>query len=166
MGSGRLAIDQTPRFDRRFLGIALALDAQPALITPARRLAARIVEKYLRKRPLQPGVSLQLQLDLLPEFQRNGASVAKNTYRYLRVADDLLNHSSERDHRRFVMLACPQVQAIIRLGLYLPATSINPRVQRIDPAKHPDQQVITIVAAQPAYRLDTVRRLQRIPVAD
>src|SRR5262249_45065649 len=75
---GRLTIDETPRLERRFLRVALALDYDPVVIRPLRRFGFRIVVQNVGKEALQQLVRLALGLDLAQEALGDRPGVGEN----------------------------------------------------------------------------------------
>src|SRR5262249_46220848 len=67
-------------------------------------------------------------LDLPHELLRGRPDVAEYADGDLRVAQHLLDHAAERDDGALVVVARPQVQAVIRVRLHLPAALVEPHV--------------------------------------
>ena len=77
--------------------------------------------------------------------------MAKDTNRELRVDKELLDNARVGNDRAFVMLAGPQIEAIIRLGFHFPASGIQPRVPDVEPREYLNQQVVPIHGTEPAH---------------
>ena len=96
-----LAVDQAVRLDGRFLGVALALDRDPALEAPLGGPAIgterpRVAVEHIGVNPLEQFVGLELVLDLAQERLGDRLHHAENGDRDLGIAEHLLDGARER----------------------------------------------------------------------
>ena len=146
--AGWLTIDQAMRFDRRLFGVRLAPGHDALFLRPLWRLFARLGPQDVGKQGLQRLVDLEFGLDLQQELPRARLCVAENPDRDLGIAQDLLNDSGKRDDGALVMFPGPQVEEPIGRRLDLAAASVDPRMQRIEPAESVDQQKEPVAPAE------------------
>jgi hypothetical protein len=108
-----LAVDQAVGLDGRFLGVALALNREPALEAPPRGPAIRterprVAVEHIGVNPLEKFVGFKLALDLRQERLGYRLHHAENGDRNFGIAEHFPNGTRESDDGRFVVEPGPQ----------------------------------------------------------
>ncbi len=148
-----LAVDQAVGLDGRFLGVALALNRDPALEAPLGGPAIgterpRVAVEHIGVNPLEKFVGFKLALDLRQERLGYRLHHAENGDRNFGIAEHLPNGARESDDGRFVVEPRPQIDIAVRVALYLAAAVEQPRVFCVLAPEQDGQKEIAIVAAE------------------
>jgi len=110
----RRYVDQAMRFDRCFVRIGLAFDDDTFLDRPEWALLVGPRVQDIGEQRLEPSVGLELALNLRQKLFRVRRGVRKDPDGDLGIAQDLLDRTRERDNRRLVVLARPQIKVSVR----------------------------------------------------
>jgi hypothetical protein len=145
---GRLADDEAVRLDRRLFRVRVPLDDDALVQGPQRGFLRRLLPENVVVDLLQPVVLLERLLDLEQELRGNALGVAEDPNRDVGIAEHLLDHTRVGDDRRFVVVAAPQIEAVIRLGFDLSRTLPKPGMQCVLAAEELREQEKAVVAAE------------------